>query len=60
MSIQDEIYEKFFSTLKDLEDFPRTLVEDLKEMLLNEQTFNQQNLSQLLEKHSNGDKDQEN
>jgi hypothetical protein len=59
MSIQDEIYEKFFSTLYEHKDFPHELIENLKDILRNEEVLNQQKLSELLEEYSLGDKDKE-
>ena len=57
MSIQDEIYEKFFSKLSKIEDFPPNLIDDLKEMLKMEKEFSQEKLIELLTKYSDDAKD---
>lgn len=56
-SLNEEIFEIFFEKLEKDAEFPKTIINSLKELLSKEQAISKSKLSKIIRKDKNGSKD---
>ncbi len=60
MGIQEDIFERFFKKLEDDEDFPDSIVEELKRLLENGEIASQEKILEMVETGSENDSKNQN